>query len=83
VLCLLVTACTAVEEPARNVPIAITVALAAGQRVICETGSGRAGFPLATPSAAAIIFYQRIRIECYVVGDPGPLAPAKAKAPPK
>jgi hypothetical protein len=78
----MVTACTAVEEPAtRNLPIQITIELTAGQRVICENSSGRAGFPLATPSAAAVIFYQRLRIECFVVGQPP--APPKAKVPPK
>ena len=72
-------------ERSYTAPAEVKIALAPGERVICEVSSSRFGFPVASPPGASIYFWGRHRFECHVEPAIGPIAPATgpvAPAPP-
>ena len=60
-------------------PAEVKIALAPGEKVVCEVSSSRFGFPVASPPGASIYFWGRHRFECYV--EPAP--PGQHKPVPK
>ena len=65
-------------ERSYTAPAEVKIALAPGERVICEVSSSRFGFPVASPPGASIYFWGRHRFECHVEpAPPGALKPAK------
>lgn len=68
-------------ERSYTAPAEVKIALAPGERVICEVSSSRFGFPVASPPGASIYFWGRHRFECHVEPAP-PKAGKPAKPPP-
>ena len=66
-------------ERSYTAPAEVKIALAPGEKVVCEVSSSRFGFPVASPPGASIYFWGRHRFECYV--EPAP--PGQHKPVPK